>query len=295
MQQPMNMPKKNCILCRRSEVVSLHQIRSYEILKCQHCNLVFTNLEISAEQREDFLQNVYGDQYFSGTPTTWPGKFGYEKNYFLEKGPENERNARRRLDLIEALVPQPGRLLDIGCAGGFFLNAARARGWKTVGQECSVSAVEFATAQFGLEIYPGSFENVRLPENSFDVITAWDVIEHIFEPHAFIQKCANLLKINGLLVLGTPNIDSLAYRFRQEKWVIFKLPEHLFYYNPRTLQRLLGSAFPEVDVRLSYPPYSQIEPTLRAYIKRFLYHGLNLVSHLLRQDEYLLAFARKRN
>jgi len=285
-----------CTLCGHNHFTKLYTIRSIELLKCSHCGLIFANLPVPDEQQVEFLNSIYTDDYFTGQAKNMSyDNFGYEKNYFEEKGPEQMINAHRRLKVIERLKPLKGRLLDIGCAAGFFLNVARERGWQPFGLELSETAAEFARKQFKLNIVTGTFEHAPLPENYYDVITAWDVIEHVLEPQIFIRKTFTLLKNNGMLVIGTPNVGSLAYKLRKNHWYHLKPPEHIFYYNPETLKQLLESKFPKVMTAAGYPQYSKVPPTFKAYVKRLLYAGFNILAQIVHQGEYVVAYAWKTN
>lgn len=283
-----------CALCGNRSFMKLYTIRSFDILKCKRCGIIFANISLPDEEQTEFLQSIYTNAYFTGQGKSLSGdNFGYEKNYFEEKGLEQTHNAHRRLKIIEKMMPQKGRLLDIGCAAGFFLNVARERGWLPFGLELSDTAADFARTRFELDVVTGSFEHSYLPKQCYDVITAWDVIEHVLKPRIFIEKAYSLLKNNGLLVLGTPNVGSLAYKFRKNHWYHFKPPEHIFYYDPKTLKLLLKTLFDDVITSAQYPPYSKVNPTLKAKIKRVLYTGFNILAKIVRQEEYLIAYARK--
>jgi len=286
----------SCILCGKKCFVKLYKINSYDIIKCEYCGLIFTNIPIDVAVQNDFLSQIYSDKYFKGNISTeGTDKSGYEKNYFEDKRYEVVVNARSRLKKIEQLKPQKGRILDIGCAAGFFLNEAKLRGWQPFGIELSNLAADFARNQLNLNVITGIFESVKLPENYYDVITAWDVIEHVFNPLRFIEKAYKILKPDGILVIGTPNIGSLAHKIRKARWKILAPPEHIFYFNPTTLKLLLKSTFDEVNVLATYPPYSRTEKKFKARLKKLLYQEFNILAQMLNLGEYILAYAWKQN
>jgi 2-polyprenyl-3-methyl-5-hydroxy-6-metoxy-1,4-benzoquinol methylase len=141
-------------------------------------------------------------------------------------------NARWRLGLIRALRPS-GRLLDVGAARGDFLSEARAS-FDVYGVEPNpeLSAIVGAVAP----VHPGVVETA--PWTDFDIAVAFHVIEHVDSPHRFVSAIAERLKPGGLLVLETPDIDSLPFRLFNQRWRQF-IPEHYFFFSRQTLSRLL--------------------------------------------------------
>jgi 2-polyprenyl-3-methyl-5-hydroxy-6-metoxy-1,4-benzoquinol methylase len=118
------------------------------------------------------------DEYFRGSNSVG---HGYDDYYALR--PAVERTGRRRLNKIRRLLGLgSGHLLDIGCGPGFFLDVARAHGWQVSGVEISTSAAEYARHAVGLPVVTGSIESVALPRGSVDMVTMWDVLEHVPDP-----------------------------------------------------------------------------------------------------------------
>jgi 2-polyprenyl-3-methyl-5-hydroxy-6-metoxy-1,4-benzoquinol methylase len=152
----------------------------------------------------------------------------------------------RRRRLVEQAVPQRGRLLDIGCATGIFLNEMHRHGWEAQGVERSHRAATYARERFGLTVYEGRIEDIRLPERTFDVVTMWDVLEHVHDPRQVLQTIARLLKPAGLLVCSLPNPDSLEARLLKAAWVGYDLPRHLNLFRIHQLARIFDAH--ELDV-----------------------------------------------
>ena len=130
-----------------------------------------------------------------------------------------------------------GRLLDIGCAKGEFLNVAR-RHFDVQGVEVSATALKEARAILGPRVFAGDLLEANFPEASFDVITLFSTVEHLAEPVAVLQECRRLLRDGGNLVIKTPNFSSLNRRLLRGGWSGYKLPEHCFFFSPRGIQRL---------------------------------------------------------
>lgn len=131
-------------------------------------------------------------------------------------------------------------MLDVGCAKGNFLGAARESGWQVKGVELSDYAAQRARAERGLDVFDGSLrvaiETGFVAPESFDVVTMWDTAEHLTEPLAVFRDCWSLLKPGGLLFVQTLNVDSDRAKKEGTGWHFFRPPKHLVYYGERTLK-----------------------------------------------------------
>ncbi|MCB0076072.1 MAG: class I SAM-dependent methyltransferase [Anaerolineales bacterium] len=143
---------------------------------------------------------------------------------------------RRCAAVHEAAGGRAGRVLDIGSATGIFLDGMRRLGWDTVGVEPSQFAADYARSRFGLDIYDCVFEAVQLPPNSFDLITLWDVLEHLHDPLEALAKVAFLLRADGLLVINIPNPNSVEAKCFKRYWLGWDLPRHLNLWTPESLR-----------------------------------------------------------
>jgi SAM-dependent methyltransferase len=141
----------------------------------------------------------------------------------------------RNLDIIQRSVAG-GAVLDLGCATGFFLEAARERGFVPYGVEFSPFAAEVAREKFGAQnIFEGTVENSPFPPHSFDVITMSDFIEHVRDPVAVLRKARELLKPGGVILITTPDYHTFSRILMGEKWTHYK-EEHLYYFDPISLR-----------------------------------------------------------
>jgi SAM-dependent methyltransferase len=145
------------------------------------------------------------------------------------------------------------RLLDIGCAGGAFPVAARDCGFDVVGVEPSHWLADFAKRTYGLDVRQGILEDQRFPERSFDVITLWDVIEHLPQPTETLKLVHSLLKPDGMLFVNYPDIHSAAARLLGKRWP-FWLSVHLLYYTRTTMAAQMRRAgFDPLWFRSAWP------------------------------------------
>lgn len=147
--------------------------------------------------------------------------------------------AARHLSIVTRFVTK-GRLLDVGCASGLFLQAARDAGWAVVGVEPSEALFAKAKAALGesTELHCTTLEHTKFATASFDAVTMWDVLEHVPDPLGFLQACASLLKPGAHLFVNVPDLDSFEARILGKRWPLL-LAEHLNYFNRKSL-RLCG-------------------------------------------------------
>jgi SAM-dependent methyltransferase len=146
------------------------------------------------------------------------------------------------VEQVERFWQEPrGRLLDVGCGAGYFLDAARETGWDVRGVELSPTAARVGREQLRLDIFQGTLAEAGFPDNWFDVVTLFEVVEHLRDPGAVLADAQRILKPGGLLAVQVPN-DQVAYRTWLSRpdnrwWVI--PPLHLFYFTDRALRRWL--------------------------------------------------------
>ncbi|HEC16391.1 MAG TPA: class I SAM-dependent methyltransferase [Sedimenticola sp.] len=134
-----------------------------------------------------------------------------------------------------------GRLLDVGCGGGKFLLAMRKLGWRPEGVEFNESAAR-TCRESGLEVFRGELAEAAFPDESFDVVTARHVIEHIPDPRPFIAEIFRILKPGGLMVLKTPNSQALGRGWFGANWYANDVPRHLILFAPNNLRLLATRA-----------------------------------------------------
>jgi SAM-dependent methyltransferase len=149
------------------------------------------------------------------------------------------RSAVSRLQILERAV-EGRRLLDVGCAAGYFLDAARSRGWNVAGLELSAYSVQLAR-RLALEVFEASIL-APPPLPVFDAITMWDTIEHIARPDIAVQKARRLLRPGGVLVISTGDRRSFVARALGRRWRLMTDPTHKFFFDEPTLSSLLAAA-----------------------------------------------------
>jgi 2-polyprenyl-3-methyl-5-hydroxy-6-metoxy-1,4-benzoquinol methylase len=160
--------------------------------------------------------------------------------WFVTEEPARRRTARRVLQYLGRLVSPPGQLLDVGAGAGFFLEEAGRGGWQVAGLEPSEWGQRYAREVLHLAtVRPGGFEALHtLPVASFQVVTAFDVLEHVLDPAALVAACARVVAPGGVLVLTTPKFDSVLAHLTGRFWYCI-FPAHLHYFSTKSLTRLL--------------------------------------------------------
>lgn len=192
------------------------------VYRCEACGHGFSPAAI--------LPAVLAKWYEQAPPDTW----------FVVEASARRRTARRVLNYLATLVSPPGTLLDVGAGAGFFLEEARRSGWQIAGLEPSAWGQKYARDVLSIStVQAGGFETLAtLPAASFNVLTAFDVIEHVLDPAALVAACARVLTPGGMLVLATPKFDSWLARLLGRYWYCI-FPAHLHYFSTKSLTRLL--------------------------------------------------------
>jgi len=227
-----------CTLCGAQETRPAYHKNGFEVVRCAECNLVYVSDAPSA----DVLRQHYDWRFFQGGTE----RFGYH-DYERESAALN-RNFRQRIKLIERHC-RGGQLLDVGCALGYFM-AQLGSHWAPVGSELSGDVAEYTRRTFGFDVVEGEFDQIDLPNGSYDVVTMWDVIEHARNPMRMLKKAAQLLRPGGVLALTTGDIGSICARVSGQRWYLMVPPTHLFFFTNATLKRAVTQAgLTIVDVR----------------------------------------------
>jgi 2-polyprenyl-3-methyl-5-hydroxy-6-metoxy-1,4-benzoquinol methylase len=217
--------KSKCIFCgETTRIRSLFKL-SRPIQQCVECGLVYAEPSGAAVHRE------YTESYY---------KQGVYANY-LEDRPAIHKNAQRSLARLEQLT-EGRELLDVGCAAGFFLAAARDRGWTVRGLEVSEYASEYARVALKLPVTTGSIVSPPESLTRFDVVTLWDTIEHLDRPDLALANIHRVLNPRGVFVFSTGDYGSLLRRLTGKRWRLFADPTHNFFFDLKTLKGLLRRA-----------------------------------------------------
>lgn len=249
-----------CDQCGCEVTRSVHNVS--RLVQCIDCGLIFVN------PRPDFddLAPQYEQAYFHCAHPTFGGYEDYE-------GDRNDvfKTFAKRLDSLRPSIPAPRpRALDVGCATGIFLEAATKAGWEVEGIDISSYAVSQALEK-GMRARVGELSAAQFPQGTFDVVTLWDIIEHVTEPSTLLAECERILAPGGLLAISTPDAGSPPAKLLGGNWLGFRsIDEHLYFFSRASLTAMLEKANFEVVQSTSVGKYislSRIIARLRYYTR----------------------------
>jgi 2-polyprenyl-3-methyl-5-hydroxy-6-metoxy-1,4-benzoquinol methylase len=230
-----------CPLCANQTSTPHLTKYGFHLVLCRACGLIYVSPMPRAEALRAHYDNL---KYFSGQPDQ--GYYDYAAMHRALRP-----HFMRRLRRLEARLHGPGRLLDVGCADGFFLHLAQARGWKVAGVELSAPMAVRAAQWLGVPVVSHINE---LSPSAFDAITVWEVIEHLPDPLNALRLWQALLRPGGLLMLSTPNTGHWQAQRAPERWEAFRPPSHLIYFTKETLAAALARTnYRDVQLRHTHP------------------------------------------
>jgi len=222
------------------------------LVECKGCGLVF----ISPRRSDEEIQKAY--------------QAGEDWDYVSQQTPRM-KSFEKVLDKIERYYPKRGSILDIGAGAGFFLAVAKQRGWQTDGIELNSWLGDYGAEKFGLRIQDRPLVAGVFPEKSFDVVTLWDVLEHVPHPSQTLQVVKGLLKPGGLVALSYPDWGSIFARALKRHWW-FCLSVHLYYFTPKSIRALLENQgfevvhtsryYQSLELQYLFERMKQYSPTL---------------------------------
>jgi 2-polyprenyl-3-methyl-5-hydroxy-6-metoxy-1,4-benzoquinol methylase len=223
-----SVPAAQCLMCKGVQHRPVFAEFDIDILRCTNCGHIFSSFR--------------GDPHYTGF---WGSEVAPGEHHYWSKA-----RAKMHRDFFQRfIIGRSGRLLDMGSGLGFFLKAlGQHPDWVAHGCEISPAAVKYAREHLGLKnVICSPLQDADLPRGSFDVITMWDVIDHILRPDPLLRHCHALLKQDGTLFIRTPNVAVQLLRARLLKAVRGIKPggmylqgaDHLHHYSAHSIAQLL--------------------------------------------------------
>jgi len=296
----MTLEYINCNLCGSNQSrVSIILSDLLNIVQCENCGLIYRNPRFS---ENEILENYSSDGVFvEHLKAVWD----YSKN----------RLFKQNLKRIEGYCPSKGRLLDVGCGYGTFLNIAEESGWDVRGIEISESAFKYASQRWGLKICKGTLKEAKFPDNYFDVVSLWEVLSLVCNPKQELKEAKRILKDGGLVALRLHNAVFHVFMHRffrclgnlNAKLHINPTIFHNYNFSPGTIREILEKAgFEEIKIFVSEltagDPYSTggiLGNFGLQIIKKIIFYFSKLIFYLtggkLVWGPSIIVFARKPN
>ncbi len=213
--------KITCPICNGTTFTDLFTKDEEPFVECQRCSLTMINPRPTYAS----ILKGYTEDYSQG---------------YINKKDKKIRRVKRRVRKMKKIRPE-WRWLDIGCSAGFILSVAKSANYDTYGIEIDPLGVKYAREALGLDnIFQGTFEEHRFDDNFFDIITLYDVIEHVQNLNEIITELKRILSKNGVIEIWTPDIGHWRVPKSLIEWEAIKPSEHLYYFNKKTLSMLLN-------------------------------------------------------
>ncbi|MBN1356722.1 class I SAM-dependent methyltransferase [bacterium] len=221
----MAVTPSRCLLCHHAPIEKWITKQSVQLYTCPGCSLGFRFPLPDSEE----LKKLYSEDLFGS-----PGR----REYYLKDTVTARANARIILTLLKKHHPGSGSLFDAGCGFGHFLAEARDTGFEVSGCELSDFAASFARETYSLPVVTSDI--LQCPDSGpHDIVTLWDVLEHLVDPRAALERLSARLKHGGLLVLSTGDRDAFMARLMGKYWPIVNPRQHLYYFNGKSMDVLL--------------------------------------------------------
>ena len=296
----------SCVLCGRDDGEPVVESRDFlhgmpglfTVVRCPGCTLLRTDPRPTRPQMPAYYP---ADAYLP----------------FVKHPPDRDRNLASRL-FWSVMEPKPtpklapGVLLEVGAAHGAYLAQMKARGWSVSGYDFSAQQAETARTRYGVQVDVADLESHEYAERDLDLVTAWMVIEHLYDPVAFLSRLRETVKSDGWLALSVPDAGASLYRVFGSYCYGWQLPTHLFHFDRSTLTQVLEAAGWTVDrIRDQYSvsmwtssldlkathspsPQATLANAVANRIPKPALAALGLGAGLLRQSGKLVAWARPR-
>lgn len=219
-------PNDPCLICGTCLWKYRFKFGEFYVKQCQGCGLGRTHPLPTGEQQSQINALTY--------------TVAQRLQAYRAQQKQLAKRYVKQLGQIESVQEHTRkRLLDVGCSTGAFLSFAKQQGYEAHGVELSEVTGQYARDQIGLDVFIGTLEAAHYPAARFDIVTLWDVIEHVADPINFLAEIKRILRPNGILAIQSPNIESTMVYLLQDRWNWWTIPDHIFHFSPDALLQLL--------------------------------------------------------
>jgi SAM-dependent methyltransferase len=200
----------------------------FTIVRCGDCGLAFLNPRPTGEEMAAYYPSGYCWQEAGGQGLVAGLADAYRQLLM-----------RSDIGTVRRFLPRPGRALDVGCGSGDMIALLQAQGWEVYGVESAGPAARYAREKRGLEVHEGDLASAQYPSEHFDLVTYFQVLEHVADVGGNLAECRRILKPDGRLLVQVPNIGSRQFQSFRERWLHLSAPQHLNHFDLETLGRAL--------------------------------------------------------
>jgi 2-polyprenyl-3-methyl-5-hydroxy-6-metoxy-1,4-benzoquinol methylase len=206
----------------------------YVLYKCGNCGMI----AVYPSPDDLFLTEFYSKNYRGRV------KSGIVENADSKANRAAIEDGGVKIEYIEKFSNKhTGDILDVGCGHGFFLYAAKLKGYEAHGIDIDEDAIRYGTEIMGLDIKRNPVDSFnKLPADHYDIVTFWQVLEHLAKPGTCIREVGKLLKAGGIVAGSVPNIGGIGYKLQRKKWYLLVPPEHISYFDEKSFGTMLISA-----------------------------------------------------
>ncbi len=292
-----------CPNCHSNDSIPRVFVRGFNYVTCRRCGLVFLNPQLTNQA----LRELYNDEDVR--------RFFFEK-LLLPFGERDQRaDFQQRAIFLRSLLKAPSpKLLDVGCAAGNFLEIAGAINFQGEGLELNEMYIDYIrTHRSSITVADKRLDEMHYPPESFDVVTLWDVLEHLPEPNDVLKEIARILKPGGVLGFSTINHNCINERLLHGRWRYYMPPDHVCSFTPAVLITMLKThGFSIISIKHHYmfevlfdtmgnrfqlprknTPTATISNKLRKGIFTLFARGSELIFNGLRSGDLVTVYARK--
>ena len=224
-----------CPLCKTLDQQTVCTISHRTIVSCKHDGLLFVNPPLSDRE----IQVMYNERYFDSDAFRGNTCIGYYA--YIDEHPLLLSYFQNKITELERLGLK-GKLLEIGCGHGFFLEAAKKSKFTAIGIDISKYAVKYAQKTTKVDARVMDLHKATFKKNTFAVVAAFQLIEHVQNPVTFLAAAHQLMKPGGTILLATPDAGGYLHTLLGSHWLSFKHREHLFFFSRKTMKQTLEQA-----------------------------------------------------
>lgn len=271
----MKILNKRCRYCGSRMTKTYKTIGSYHINHCGKCHLLFTE-EGSTNAASSVNEEWYSEDYVLS---------------YIKRASEFKKRFSQKIHEIES-IKNGGNLLDIGCGVGLFLESmieAARLSWKLYGIDINERLIKEGKARLDQKVsnlYLGRLTTLRLKSNYFDCVTCFDVLEHDDHLESTLKEIKKILKPSGLLLIQSPNEQSVMAYLCGSWWDWWAVPDHIFHFNPRSLSSILKKQGFRIRKLYTWDPAEEFISNIQGSVKARL-GAKSLIGRLISRSLYV--------